>query len=114
MRALVALGRRPRVRPGTSPLDRAFAVIGLPGSVKLVLLAMAKVGNATDQCFASQEYLATLCGCSVRTVRRAQSFLLTAGFIMRLPRGNRATDRFLLQHHRWVKHAAKSAGRGGP
>lgn len=102
------------MRPGTSPLDRAFAVLGLSGSVKLVLICMAKVGNQTGQCFASQEYLATICGCSVRTVRRAQSFLLSAGLIMRLPRGKRATDTFLLQHHIWLKYAAKSSGKGGP
>lgn len=99
--------------PGNYPLDRAFAIVGLPPTVKLVLLHMAKIGNQTHQCFASQKKLAEWSGCSIRSVRRAQNYLLAVGLIVRIPSEGRKTNRFVLQTHLWKKYGVNPSRRGG-
>lgn len=94
-------------------LDRAFATQGIPSSAKLLLLNMAKLGNGTGQCFASQQRLAEMCCCDKRTVRRALSHLLAEGLIKEIPNPKRATKRYLLNFHRWGLPRGQDARTGG-
>ena len=51
-------------------LDLAFDVPGLSSSEKLLIIVMARFGNSSGFCWASQQTLADKCGCDRSTINR--------------------------------------------
>lgn len=82
-------------------LDLAFDVHDLPPISMLILIKMARFGNTTSQVYASQQTLALVCNCSIRTVRRTQTLLRERGYITRIPNPKGSTDRYVLNFDRW-------------
>lgn len=82
-------------------LDIAFAVSDLKPMTKLVLVNMARLGNNTAQCWASQQLLADMCGCARRTVQRHQRILRKLDYIYRAPNKNTRTTLYILRHSVW-------------
>lgn len=100
-----------------SILDRAFNVRDIPSNPKVLLLNMAKLGNTSAQCFASQETLAAMCCCCKRSVRRALKYLRDHGFVTRIPNPKGSTDRYVLHFERWGGTGGQDGlpkGKNGP
>ena len=90
-----------------STLDLAFALYGIPRSAKLVLLEMARVGNVSGECFASQKRLAKMSCSTDRNVRTALAYLRDHGFIQRIANPGRRTSNYLLLTKRWGVECGK-------
>lgn len=88
------------------PLDLAIGAHGIPTLAKLLLICMAKLGNSTHHCFASQRRLAKMCECSVRSIGRQMDHLRMRGWITRVEDPKRKTDCYQLNTHMWVSGQA--------
>ena len=93
-------------------LDLAFTVSDLPPLGKFLLITMARLGNSSGRCYASQETLASKCCCSIRTVRRLLKVLREAGLVVRIPDSTRSTDSYVLLYQRWTSERKEGGQRG--
>lgn len=77
-------------------LDQAFAVRGIAPRERFVLIWMARLGNGSGRCWASQRTLAEYTGYSRKTVGRAIGKLQEANLIIEFPDADRCTKTYLI------------------
>lgn len=101
------------------PLDLAFGLDTGNDKANHMLLHMARLGNRSHRCFASQARLATRCGFSVSTASRAIRYLVKHGYIKQIyehPR-RRQTNTYELLIKLWITQrpvaAAAQSGQSG-
>lgn len=94
-------------RKGKRRLDMAFEFQGVDGNYKWVLVVMARFGNTTGYCWASQSTIAEVCCISRSTVHRAIKRLTKLGLITAVSNPGRCTIK--VQAELWKMEAARPA-----
>jgi len=71
---------------------------------KMVYIRLRQCGIKSGQYWASQEYLASECGLSVRTVKRSIKSLSDAGLISRKRHGKKMYNSYYFHVHEWMEY----------
>lgn len=86
---------------GPRILDLAFEVDFLRSREKILLIFMARYGNKSGLCYASQDRLAHDCGCDRSTICRALRKLRSLGLVTPIDDPKRHTITYRLNCGKW-------------